>query len=149
VVDKISALRQENRDLEKEIARLKAKLASGAGSDITAEAIEIGGIKLLAKQLDDADPKTLRDTADQVKNKIGSGVVVLATVADDKVAMVTGVTKDLTDRVKAGELMAHLAVQVGGKGGGRPDMAQGGGTDTAALASALSSVSDWVAAKLS
>jgi alanyl-tRNA synthetase len=148
VVEKISALRQENRDLEKEIARLKAKLASGAGSDITAEAIELNGVKLLAKQLDDADPKTLRDTADQVKNKIGSGVVVLATVADDKVAMVTGVTKDLTDRVKAGELMAHLAAQVGGKGGGRPDMAQGGGTDTAALAGALSSVSDWVADKL-
>lgn len=149
VVDKVSALRQENRDLEKEIARLKAKLASGAGSDITASAVEVAGIKLLAKHLDDADPKTLRDTADQVKNKIGSGVVVLATVADDKVALVTGVTKDLTDRVKAGELMAHLAAQVDGKGGGRPDMAQGGGTNPAALPAALESVMTWVSEKLS
>lgn len=149
VVDKVSALRQENRDLEKEISRLKAKLASGAGSDITASAVEVAGIKLLAKHLDDADPKTLRDTADQVKNKIGSGVVVLATVADDKVALVTGVTKDLTDRVKAGELMAHLAAQVGGKGGGRPDMAQGGGTNPAALPAALESVTTWVSEKLS
>lgn len=149
VVDKVSALRQENRDLEKEIVRLKAKLASGAGSDITASAIEVAGIKLLAKHLDDADPKTLRDTADQVKNKIGSGVVVLATVADEKVALVTGVTKDLTDRVKAGELMAHLAAQVGGKGGGRPDMAQGGGTNPAALPAALDSVTSWVSEKLS
>ncbi|HSG61676.1 MAG TPA: DHHA1 domain-containing protein, partial [Pseudomonadales bacterium] len=148
VLDKVTALRQENRDLEKEIARLKAKLASGAGSDITSSAVDVAGIKLLAKCLDDADPKTLRDTADQVKNKIGSGVVVLATIADDKVAIVTGVTKDLTDRVKAGELMAHLATQVGGKGGGRPDMAQGGGSNVAALPSALDSVAAWVSEKL-
>lgn len=148
VIDKVSSLRSENRELEKEIARLKAKLASGAGSDITASSIDISGIKLLAKKLDDADPKTLRDTADQVKNKLGSGVVVLATVADDKVALVTGVTKDLTDRVKAGELMAFLASQVGGKGGGRPDMAQGGGTDVHALEGALNSVTNWVTDKL-
>jgi len=148
VVDKVAALRQENRDLEKEIARLKAKLASGAGSDILSSAIDVAGIKLLAINLDDADPKTLRDTADQVKNKMGSGVVVLATCSDDKVAIVTGVTKDLTDRVKAGELMAFLAAQVGGKGGGRPDMAQGGGTDTGALPAALLSVSGWVEQKL-
>jgi alanyl-tRNA synthetase len=148
VIDKVSSLRSENRELEKEIARLKAKLASGTGSDITASSIDISGIKLLAKKLDDADPKTLRDTADQVKNKLGSGVVVLATVADDKVALVTGVTKDLTDRVKAGELMAFLASQVGGKGGGRPDMDQGGGTDVHALEGALNSVTNWVTDKL-
>jgi alanyl-tRNA synthetase len=149
VVDKVSALRLENRELEKEISRLKAKLASGAGSDILSSAVDVAGVKLLAINLEDADPKTLRDTADQVKNKMGSGVVVLATASDGKVAIVTGVTKDLTDRVKAGELMAFLASQVGGKGGGRPDMAQGGGTDISALPAALTSVSDWVAQKLS
>ena len=133
------------RELEKEIDRLKQKLASGTGNDLSAAVKDVGGIPVLAEQLDGADGKTLRAAMDKLKDKLGSAVILLAATEGDKISLVAGVTKDLTDRFKAGELMRHVAEQVGGKGGGRPDMAQGGGTDVAALPAALASVSDWVA----
>ncbi|MEP4484156.1 MAG: alanine--tRNA ligase [Halioglobus sp.] len=146
VADKVSTLRQESRDLEKEIARLKQKLATSAGGDLTASAVEINGIKILAATVDGADAKSLRDTLDQCKNKLGSAVVLLAAVEGDKIALAAGVTQDLTSKVQAGDLMREYAGRLGGKGGGRPDMAQGGGSDVAALAEVLKTVPDWVAA---
>ena len=148
VAAKVSALRSDNRDLEKEIARLKQKLASSAGGDLTAGAVEVQGIKVLAANVEGADAKSLRDTLDQVKNKLGSGVILLSAVEGDKVALAAGVTKDLTDRVKAGDLMKEFAQRLGGKGGGRPDMAQGGGSDVAGLADALKAVPGWVESTL-
>ena len=148
VTDKVAALRSENRDLQKEIERLKQKLATSAGGDLTSDAVEVQGIKVLAANVDGADAKSLRDTMDQCKNKLGSAVILLAAVNDDKIALTAGVTKDLTDRVKAGDLMKEFAQRLGGKGGGRPDMAQGGGSDVAALPEALKAVPDWVAGQL-
>jgi alanyl-tRNA synthetase len=149
VAAKVSALRSENRDLEKEIARLKQKLATSAGGDLTADAVEVAGVKVLAANVDGGDAKSLRDTLDQVKNKLGSGVILLSAIDGDKVALAAGVTKDLTDRVKAGDLMREFAQRLGGKGGGRPDMAQGGGSDVAGLAEVLKAVPQWVEAQLS
>ncbi len=140
VVDKYRALNERNRSLEKEIERLNAKLASAQSGELISSAIEIDGIKLLATKIEGADAKSLRDMLDQLKSKLGSGVVVLGAEDGEKVSLVAGVTKDLTDRVKAGDLIRSLAAQVGGKGGGRPDMAQGGGTDPAALPAAIASV---------
>ena len=148
VADKVVSLRTENRDLEKEIARLKQKLASSAGGDLTAGAVEIAGVKVLAANVEGADAKSLRDTLDQCKNKLGSGVILLSAITDDKVALAAGVTSDLTSRVKAGDLMREMAQRLGGKGGGRPDMAQGGGTDVAGLPEVLKSVPGWVASEL-
>ena len=148
VTDKVTALRAENRDLEKEIARLKHKLATSAGGDLTAGAVEVAGVKVLAATVDGADAKSLRDTLDQCKNKLGSGVILLAAVGDDKVALAAGVTADLTGRVKAGDLMREFAQRLGGKGGGRPDMAQGGGSDVAALPGVLKDVPAWVESTL-
>jgi alanyl-tRNA synthetase len=148
VAEKVTSLRNQNRDLEKELARLKQKLASAAGSDITASAVEVDGIKVLATSIDGADPGALRGIMDQCKNKLGSGVILLAATSDDKVALVAGVTKDLTDRVKAGDLMREFAGRLGGKGGGRPDMAQGGGSDVAALPAVLKAVPEWVESAL-
>ena len=148
VADKVLALRGRNRELEKELARLRQKLAISAGSDIAAAAVEVRGIKVLATRVDGADGGALRGIVDQCKHRLGSGVVLLAAVSDGKVALVAGVTGDLTDRVKAGDLMREFAPRVGGKGGGRPDMAQGGGHDVAALAAALAAVPGWVGATL-
>jgi alanyl-tRNA synthetase len=148
VADKVLALRSHNREMEKELARLKQKLASSAGSDITAAALEVAGVKVLATVVDGADPDALRGIMDQCKNKLGSAVILLAATGDDKVALVAGVTKDLTDRVKAGDLMREFAGRLGGKGGGRPDMAQGGGTNVAALGEVLEAVPGWVDAAL-
>ncbi|MEE4146677.1 MAG: alanine--tRNA ligase, partial [Halieaceae bacterium] len=148
VVDKVVALRGENRELEKEIARLKQKLATSAGGDLTAGAVEVAGVKVLAANVEGADAKSLRDTLDQCKNKLGSAVILLSAITDDKVALAAGVTSDLTGRVKAGDLVRDVAARLGGKGGGRPDMAQGGGTDIAALPGVLRTVPDWVAAAL-
>ncbi len=145
VAARVGALRNENRELEKELARLKQKLATSAGGDLTAQAVDVGGIKVLAANVEGADAKSLRDTLDQVKNKLGSAVVLLAAVDGDKVALAAGVSKDLTDRVSAGNLMREFAGRLGGKGGGRPDMAQGGGSDIAGLPAALGAVADWVA----
>jgi len=146
--ERVGAQTRRVRELEKEIERLKQKLASGAGGDLTAEARDVQGVKVLATSVDGADAKTLRVTMDKVKDKLGSGVILLAAAEGDKVSLVAGVTKDLTDRVKAGDLMKHVAGQVGGKGGGRPDMAQGGGSDAAALPAALESAYRWVAEQL-
>jgi alanyl-tRNA synthetase len=142
--DKVQALAERNRKLEKELEALKSKLASSQGSDLASQAVEINGIKVLAANLEGADPKSLRDTVDQLKNKLGTSAVVLATVTDGKIALVAGVSKDATDRLKAGDILKLVAEQVGGKGGGRPDMAQGGGSEPQKLAAALNSVSDWV-----
>ncbi len=145
---KVAALYAEAKELEKQNTQLKGKLASSAGSDLAGQAKDIAGVKVLSASVEGVDPKALRDTVDQLKNKLGSGVVILAAPGDEKVALVAGVTKDVTDRVKAGELMQFVATQLGGKGGGRPDMAQGGGTDIAALPKAIDSVFSWVEAKL-
>ena len=132
----------------KELARLKSKLASSQGDDLAAQAIDIKGIKVLAATLDGADVKTLRETMDKLKDKLKTAAIVLATVEGGKVALIAGVTADATARVKAGDLVNHVAQQVGGKGGGRPDMAQAGGTDAAALPQALASVRAWAEQRL-
>jgi len=149
VDEKISQMLEKNRALEKELQQLKGKLASSQGSDLAAQAVEIDGIKVLAARLDGADVQTLRDTLDQLKNKLGSAAVVLGTVSGDKVSIVAGVTRDQTDRLKAGELVNAVASQVGGKGGGRPDMAQAGGNQPENLDAALESVAQWVSSRLS
>ena len=146
--EKVSNLRKEVRDLEKQITQLKQKLATGAGSDLTANAVLVGDIKVLGTVVDGADASTLRDTLDHCKNKLSSGVVLLAAVDGDKISLVAGVTKDLTSKVRAGDVMKEFAGRVGGKGGGRPDMAQGGGTDVSALGSALADLPSWVSAQL-
>ena len=140
LTDRISMLLEQNRKLEKAVADLNRKLASGTGQDIAESSIEMDGFKLVVSQLDGADPKSLPDALDQLKNRIGSGIVVLGTVHEGKVGLIAGVTKDLTDRFNAGALVNHVASQVGGKGGGRPDMARAGGTDPEALPAALESV---------
>ena len=145
---KVEALRAEVRDLEKESARLRQKLATSTGGDLTQDAVEVEGIKVLGAQIEGATASTLRDTLDQCKNKLGTGVILLAAVEDGKIALVAGVTSDTTDRVKAGDVIKHFAGELGGKGGGRPDMAQGGGSDVAALPAALASLPEWVAAQL-
>ncbi len=144
VTDKVAGLLERSRLLEKELELLKAKLAKSAGNDLVSQAQEVAGVKLLVAQLDAADPKTLPDMMDQLKNKLGSAVVLLATVQEGKISLVAGVTKDLTARIKAGDLIQYVAPQVGGKGGGRPDMAKGGGTASDALPAALASVAGWV-----
>ncbi len=148
VVDKVEDLAERNRQLEKELAQLKSKLAAAQGSDLLSNAVDIKGAKVLAAKLDGVEPKALRDTIDQLKNKLGNGVVVLATEADGKISLAAGVTKDLSKQVKAGDLVRELTAKLGGKGGGRPDFAQGGGTDVAALPAALESVSGLVDAAL-
>jgi alanyl-tRNA synthetase len=145
---KVGQLLERNRKLEKELEALKARLASSQGSDLASQAEDVGGIKVLAARLDGADAKSLRETVDQLKNKLGAAAVILATVTDDKVALVAGVTKAETGRVKAGELVNHVATQLGGRGGGRPDMAQAGGSQPENLDAALASVTDWVRQQL-
>ena len=138
---------ENSRRLEKELEQVKGKMASRAGAELGEQAELVNGIHVLARNMDGADPKTLRDTVDQLKSKLGTAVIVLGTVKGDKVSLVAGVTKDSTDRVQAGELINFVAQQVGGKGGGRPDLAQAGGNDPSALQSALASVPAWVVAK--
>ncbi len=141
-------IRSEIPRLEKELARLKSKLAASQGDDLAAQAADIAGAKVLAATLEGADVATLRETLDKLKDKLKSAAIVLASVSDGKVSLIAGVTSDLTGKVKAGELVNMVAQQVGGKGGGRPDMAQAGGTDASALPAALASVAGWVGAKL-
>lgn len=148
VIEKLDALVAQNRKLEKDLATLKTKLATAGTGDVLSQAVEVAGIKVLALNLDGADAKSLRETVDQFKNKLGSAVVLLAAVEDGKAALVAGVTQDVTSKVKAGDLMGYVAGQLGGKGGGRPDMAQGGGSNVAALESALASVVPWVKSQL-
>ena len=144
LIDKLDALVAQNRKLEKDLAALKTKLATAGSGDVLSQAVDVAGIKVLALNLEGADAKSLRDTADQFKNKLGSAVVLLAAVEDGKVALIAGVTQDVTNKVKAGDLMGYVAGQLGGKGGGRPDMAQGGGANVAGLDAALASVVPWV-----
>lgn len=146
--DKAATLRSEVRELEKELARLKQKLATSSGGGLTADAVVVADFKVLAANLEGADVATLRDTLDQVKNKLGTSVVMLAAVEGDKISLVAGVSKDLTARIKAGDVIKEFAGRLGGKGGGRPDMAQGGGSDVAGLAAALDDLPRWVAAQL-
>jgi alanyl-tRNA synthetase len=146
--EKVRQLLERSRRLERELEQLKGRLASAAGSDLAAQAVEVAGVKVLAARLDGADAKGLRETVDQLKNKLGSGAVVLAAVAGGKVSLVAGVTPDQTGRVRAGDLVNMVAQQVGGKGGGRPDMAQAGGSDPSGLEAALRSVPDWVRERL-
>ncbi|MET0052848.1 MAG: alanine--tRNA ligase [Candidatus Thiodiazotropha sp.] len=148
VESKLEQLLDRNRRLEKELEQLKSKLASAAGSDLASQAISLGEVKVLAANLEGADPKSLRDTLDQLKNKLGSAVLLLTTVKDGKVSLVAGVTKDLTGQVKAGDLVKMAAETVGGKGGGRPDMAQAGGSNPDALPQALAQVEPWVKTQL-
>jgi alanyl-tRNA synthetase len=148
VVDRVEQLTSTNRQLEKELAQLKAKLASSAGTDLASQAEEINGIKVLAAIVEGVDSKALRDTTDQLKNKLGSAIVVLGTAADGKVSLVAGVTKDLTGRVKAGEIVNEAAKIVGGKGGGRPDMAMAGGNTPESLPEAISQVKQYLASIL-
>ena len=144
VADKVAQLVERSRRLEKELEQLKGKLASAAGSDLASGAVDVAGVKVLAAKLDGVEPKALRDTMDQLKNKLGSAVIVLAAVSGEKVSLVAGVTQDQIPALKAGDLVKFVAEQVGGKGGGRPDMAQAGGSDPAALPEALASVEGWV-----
>ena len=148
LVSKVRQINESNRVLEKEIEFLKQKIAKSAGNEMVDQAIDLGGVKLLVAKVEGFNSKSLRDSVDQLKNKLGTSVIVLATVSDDKVSMVVGVTKDLTDKIKAGQLVSMIAEQVGGKGGGRPDMAMAGGTICSALPAALESVEAWVKAKL-
>ncbi len=137
VLDKLSAVLERNRQLEKQLEQLQAKAASAAGDDLSSSAVDIKGVNVLAARLDGQDGKALLALVDQLKNKLGRAVILLGSVHEDKVVLVAGVTKDLTGQLKAGDLMKQAAAAVGGKGGGRPDMAQGGGVDAAALDAAL------------
>lgn len=146
--EKVRSVLERTRQLEKELQQLKEQAAAQESANLSGKAEEINGVKLLVSELAGVEPKMLRTMVDDLKNQLGSTVIVLATVADGKVSLISGVSKDVTDRVKAGELIGMVAQQVGGKGGGRPDMAQAGGTDAAALPAALASVKGWVSAKL-
>jgi len=147
--DKVRSVIERTRQLEKELQQLKAQAAAQESANLSGNAMDINGVKLLVSELEGVEPKMLRTMVDDLKNQLGASVIVLATVVEGKVSLIAGVSKDVTDRVKAGELVGMVAQQVGGKGGGRPDMAQAGGTDAAALPAALASVKDWVSAKLS
>ncbi|MBK0170527.1 alanine--tRNA ligase, partial [Salmonella enterica subsp. enterica serovar Infantis] len=146
--DKVRAVLERTRQLEKELQQLKNQAAAQESANLSSKAVNLNGVKLLVSELAGIEPKMLRTMVDDLKNQLGSTVIVLATVVEGKVSLIAGVSKDVTDRVKAGELIGMVAQQVGGKGGGRPDMAQAGGTDAAALPAALASVQGWVSAKL-
>lgn len=148
LADKVRSVRERTRQLEKELQQLKEQAAAQESANLSSKAIDVNGVKLLVSELSGVEPKMLRTMVDDLKNQLGSTIIVLATVAEGKVSLIAGVSKDVTDRVKAGELIGMVAQQVGGKGGGRPDMAQAGGTDAAALPAALASVKGWVSAKL-
>lgn len=148
VVDKVQQALEKTKQLEKELQRQQDKLASSAGSDLVAKAVDVAGVKLLVSEVAGMQAKGLRDLLDQLKNKLGSGIIVLGLPGEGKVNLIAGVTQDLIDRVKAGELVNFVATQVGGKGGGRPDMAQAGGSEPEKLAEALGTVGGWVEDKL-
>jgi len=147
--ERVGQILEEVKALDKEIARLKSRLAAGQGDELAARAVEVkSGVKVLAAMLDGADARTLRETLDQLKNKLKSAAIVLASVEDGKVQIAAGVTQDAVGRIKAGELVNFVASQVGGKGGGRPDLAMAGGNDPAGLPAALDQVQSWVAQRL-
>ena len=146
--NKLRIEREDKKALERQLAQLKSKMAASQGDDLAGSAVEVKGVKVLAVKLEGADVKTLRDTLDQLKSKLKSSAIVLAAAEGEKVSLIAGVTQDLIARVKAGDLVNFVALQVGGKGGGRADMAQAGGTDSKALPKALASVHGWVAERL-
>ncbi|MBK0027117.1 alanine--tRNA ligase [Stenotrophomonas sp. S48] len=148
VVEKIRALGQRQKQLERELEAVKAKVAAGATADLSSQAVEVAGVKVLAARLEGFDAKALRDAIDRLKQQLGDAVIVLAGAQDGKAALVAGVNGSAMGKVKAGELLSHIAGQIGGKGGGRPDLAQGGGEDGPALATALSAVVEWVSPRL-
>jgi alanyl-tRNA synthetase len=148
VNDRLVSVMEHVKALEKEVAALKGKLASAQGDELVTQAQDINGVKLLVAQLTGADVKTLRDTMDKLKDKLKTAVIVLGVVDGAKVQIAVGVTADTTGKVKAGELVNFVAAQVGGKGGGKPDMAMAGGTEPANLAQALASVQGWVTPRL-
>ncbi|HIC8485315.1 TPA: alanine--tRNA ligase [Escherichia coli] len=148
LADKVRSVLERTRQLEKELQQLKEQAAAQESANLSSKAIDVNGVKLLVSELSGVEPKMLRTMVDDLNNQLGSTIIVLATVVEGKVSLIAGVSKDVTDRVKAGELIGMVAQQVGGKGGGRPDMAQAGGTDAAALPAALASVKGWVSAKL-
>ncbi|MDZ9730766.1 alanine--tRNA ligase [Escherichia coli] len=148
LADKVRSVLERTRQLEKELQQLKEQAAAQESANLSSKAIDVNGVKLLVSELSGVEPKMLRTMVDDLKNQLESTIIVLATVVEGKVSLIAGVSKDVTDRVKAGELIGMVAQQVGGKGGGRPDMAQAGGTDAAALPAALASVKGWVSAKL-
>jgi alanyl-tRNA synthetase len=141
---KIAQIMDNVRSLEKELSRLKSKLASSQGDELADQAVDVKGIKVLAASLEGADAKGLREAVDKLKDKLKSAAVVLAAANNGKVSLIAGVTADLTGKVKAGDLVNHVAQQIGGKGGGRADMAQAGGTDASKLPQALESVKAWI-----
>jgi alanyl-tRNA synthetase len=147
-IDKINQIKDKNKVLEKELEQLKSQLAKSAGDDLFNQAVEIDGLNVLAAHIEGSDGKTLRELVDQLKNKLGNAAIVLSTVQGDKITLIAGVSKEQTSRIKAGDLVNSVALQVGGKGGGRPDMAQAGGDNPAALPAALKAVPDWVKATL-
>ncbi len=148
LANKVAQLADHAKSLEKELARLKSKLANSQGDDLSMQATEIAGVKVLAVVLDGANAETLRETMDKLKDKLKSAAIVLASVNDGKVSLAAGITADLIAKIKAGDLVNFVAQQVGGKGGGKPDMAMAGGTDASQLPKALASVNDWVTSKL-
>jgi alanyl-tRNA synthetase len=148
-LDKITQIQDKNKVLEKELEQLKGQLAKAASGDLVNQAVQIDGLNVLAANIEGSDGKTLRDLVDQLKDKLGNAAVVLSTVQGDKITLIAGVSKNQTSRIKAGELVNSVALKVGGKGGGRPDMAQAGGDNPSALDAALKSVPSWVEAKLS
>ncbi|EML7989879.1 alanine--tRNA ligase [Stenotrophomonas maltophilia] len=148
VVEKIRALGQRQKQLERELEAVKAKVAAGATADLSGQAVEVAGVKVLAARLEGFDAKALRDAMDRLKQQLGDAVIVLAGAQDGKAALVAGVNGSAMGKVKAGELLSHIAGQIGGKGGGRPDLAQGGGEDGPALATALAAVVEWVSPRL-
>ena len=149
IISKIEQMTERLKGTEREVDALKMKLATQAGGDLLDDVVDVCGVQCLVASLDGQDPKTLRDTLDRVKNRLSQGVVVLATVRDEKVNLIAGVTDNLTDRVKAGDLIGFVAAQVGGRGGGRADMAQAGGTEPASLPDAMKSVAAWLEEQLS
>ena len=149
VDEKVRELVERSRKLEKEVQQLKSKLASGQGGDLSAQAKDVGGVKVLAATIDGADVRSLREALDQLKSKLGSSVIVLATVQEGKVVLVAGVSKDLLARMKAGEIAGVVAEKVGGRGGGRADFAQAGGTQPENLSAALAGVESLVRSRLS
>lgn len=148
LVEKIKTVQEKYRSLEKELQQLKDQQAAQESSSLGSQAKNVKGIKLLVRELNNVEPKMLRTMVDDLKNQLGSAIIVLSTISDGKVSLIVGVTKDLTAKIKAGELISFVAQQIGGKGGGRPDMAQAGGTDVEALPAALASVDEWVESHL-
>ena len=147
-LEKVGQLQEKNKVLEKELELLKAQLAKAASGDLISNTVEIDGVNVLAANIEGSDGKTLRELVDQLKDKLGNAAVVLSTVDGDKITLIAGVSKEQTSRIKAGNLVNFVAQQVGGKGGGRPDMAQAGGDNPAALEAALKSVPDWIKQQL-